>query len=174
MEGEIMEAREINEKQLKSEFYSRKILDILPECKKELTIVQKHESIDDVLSLLRKNDHVWVVENRETMKLLGFISRVDLLHLIAPPRSFYHIFSIPDSYHYGTIGEAEDIMNKGFITCDLDDNIEAIIKKMIRHTTDKIAILSEKGRLNGEITIKSLIAHYHEAKQDAFFLSKSK
>ncbi len=162
-----MSEEKINEKQLKKDFYNLKIKDILPECKEELTFIQKHESIDTVLSLLKTNNHVWVVENKETMKLVGLISRVDLLHLLAPPRSFYHIFSISDSYHHGTIGEAEDIMDTGFITCDLNDNIEVIIKKMIRHTVDKIAIKSDDGKLNGEINIKSLITHYHQVKQNA-------
>ena len=156
-----------DEKKLKKRFYEIRIEEILEECKGEFNIVEKNDSIDTVLSVLKDIQHVWVVDSEENMQLLGVINRVDLLHLLAPPKSLYHIFSLPESYHHGTIGEAEDIMDSHFITCDCGDKIVNVLKKMIRHATEKLAILDNTGKIQGEINLKSLIQHYHKAKQDA-------
>jgi predicted transcriptional regulator len=162
-----MEEIKIDESKLKSEFYELKIKDMISEYKKELDVVQKDDSIDKVLYLLKDFQHVWVVDSEINMKLLGVINRVDLLHLLAPPKSIYHIFSLPKSYHQGTIGVAEDIMDTDFITCEDHDKIVTILKKMIRHTTEKLALISEDGRLTGEVNLKSMIHHYYEAKKDS-------
>ncbi len=165
--------KDFDEKKLKKEFYELKIDEILKECKSELNIIEKNDTIDDVLSLLMDLQHVWVVDSKENMQLLGVINRVDLLHLLAPPRSIYQIFSLPESFHHGTIGEAEDIMDSRFITCECNDNIVDILRKMIRHTTEKLAVLSDEERLIGEINLASLIHQYYKVKKDATLAEKN-
>lgn len=162
-----MVEKNMNEKKLKADFYDLKIKDILNECEQQLDIIEKKESIDAVMYKLQNLEHIWVVDNKNTMTCLGIIARKDLLHILAPPRSIYHIFSLPESYHHGTIGDAEDIMDSHFTTCNENDKIVDVLKKMIRHTSEKIAILSSNENLTGEINLKMLIHHYLDAKRDS-------
>ncbi|MDK2783027.1 MAG: hypothetical protein PWQ32_616, partial [Thermococcaceae archaeon] len=64
-------------------FYSMKLKDIMPSIP-SMPIVTADSPIVDVLKLLRTRHHVWVVNNRDEMKLEGVIRYLDVLSILLP------------------------------------------------------------------------------------------
>ena len=103
-------------KRLISEFYELKVEQIMDKKIWDIPLIVKDEPIDHVLSILDGKSHVWVVNNMEDKELVGVITRHDVLNILAPPRTFYDVFSLPKSRYHGTVGKAEDVMTRDPIT----------------------------------------------------------
>ena len=117
-----------------------------------------------VLSILDGKTHVWVVTDKKSKELVGVITRHDILQILAPPRNYYGVFSLPKLYHHGTGGQAEDIMTKNPITCRPDDTIAEALKKMIRHNIRRLAVVTDRA-IEGELTLRNLISKFYKATQ---------
>ena len=152
-------------KKLTSEFYELKVEQIMDKKIWDIPLIEKEEPISHVLSILDGKSHVWVVDNMEKKELIGVITRHDVLNILAPPRTHYDMFSLPKSYHHGMVGKAEDVMTKNPITSKTDEKIVDVLQKMIRHRTRRLAVVTEDGRIEGEITLRHLIHIYYKAMQ---------
>jgi CBS domain-containing protein len=130
----------------------------------DISIIKRDTPIENVLSILDGRSHVWVVENLEEKKLVGVITRQDVLHILAPPRQYYNVFSIPKQYIHGACGVAEDVMTKDPVTCSSQDKIVQILIKMMRHRVRRIAVVKNDIFI-GEITLRQLIHKYYLASQ---------
>jgi predicted transcriptional regulator len=69
-------------------------------------LIEKEEPISHVLSILDGKSHVWIVNNLYDKELLGIITRHDILNILASSRTHYNMFSLPKSFHQGTVGKA--------------------------------------------------------------------
>ncbi len=152
------------ESKLISEFYELKVEQLMDKKIWDLPLIEKDMPIDNVLSILDGKSHVWVVENKNNKKLIGIITRHDVLQVLAPPRDYYNFFTLPKTYPHGTKGNAEDIMRKDPITCKPNDRIVDALLKMIRHSIRRLAVESDNV-LIGEITLSHLIHKYYLATQ---------
>ena len=72
------------EKKLMPEFYEIAAKEIMDKRVGELPLIEKDASIDRVLSILTKSDHVWVVESKGSKKLVGIITEHDILDIFPP------------------------------------------------------------------------------------------
>ncbi|MEF8848875.1 MAG: CBS domain-containing protein, partial [Candidatus Thermoplasmatota archaeon] len=98
------------DKRLLSDFYELTVKQIIDSklCKKiwDMPMVKREEPITHILSILAGKSHVWIVNNLEEKKLLGVITRDDVLEILAPPRSLIHFIGFPKISHRGTDGTA--------------------------------------------------------------------
>jgi len=152
------------ESTLLSEFYELEVEQLVDKKIWDLPLIGRKEPISHVLSILDGKSHVWVVNNLEGKELVGVITRHDVLRILAPPKEYHMVFSVPQSYHHGTVGQAEDIMSKGPVTCRLDEKIVDVLTKMIRHRVRRLAVLKDN-KIEGEITLRHLIHKYYRASQ---------
>jgi len=104
-----------------SEFYELKVEQIMDKKIWDLPLIEKYAPIEHVLSILDGKSHVWVVNDLKDKELQGVITRHDVLNVLAPPRTYYNVFSLPKHQHHGTKGKAEDVMAKDPITSKADE-----------------------------------------------------
>jgi predicted transcriptional regulator len=153
-----------DESRLISDFYELKVEQLMDKRIWDLPLLEKNAPVENVLAILEGKSHVWVVNNLDEKKLVGVITRQDVLHILIPPKRYYNVFSVPRIYQHGTKGKAEDVMTRNPITCTADEKIVDVLQKMIRHQVRRIAVLLDKGII-GEISLKHLIHKYYRASQ---------
>ncbi|RJS72786.1 MAG: CBS domain-containing protein [Candidatus Syntrophoarchaeum sp. WYZ-LMO15] len=124
-------------------------------------VIDGNLPLGDLVDTMRKmrTDHVWVVEDREKMKLTGIITECDFLRAMKkPPTSReigWDILSLK-SIRYHTVHEARDLMVSNPITSSPSTPVGDAIELMIRNRVRHLAIV-EEDRLTGEFTVCELI-----------------
>jgi len=128
-----------------------------------LPLVEEQESIQGVLLKMLNNPHtrlVYVVDDQETCT--GVISLGTLIRYLFS-RSFepavHARFIIPMI----TSETARDIMNKGIIYATAEDDIEVVVKKMVKAGVKEIPILDRDKKVVADLTMLDLLRHYHAA-----------
>jgi len=153
-----------DDSRLINEFYELPIASLMDNKPWDLSIIQQDTPIETVLSILDGRSHVWVVENLNNKHLVGVVTHQDVLHILAPPRQYYNLFSIPKQYIHGTCGIADDVMTQNPITCKPSETVVHVLVKMMRHHIRRIAVV-ENDEFLGEITLQNLIHKYYMATQ---------
>lgn len=153
-----------DDSQLIKEFYELKVEKIMDNRTWDLPIIKASDPIENVLSILDGKSHVWVVEDLKKRNLVGVVTRQDVLYILAPPRQYFNIFSIPKQYIHGTCGFVEDVMTKNPIYCKANETVVQVLVKMMRHRIRRLAVV-EDDSIIGEITLKHLIHKYYLATQ---------
>ena len=127
----------------------------------DLPTIPRDTPIEELFRILSTRHHVWVVESRDSMKLVGLITEKDILDVIAPKRiSPYSIGGIDQkSLLFGRSVDAYSIAQKKLITADPYDTIEATLLKMKRYKLRRLPVV-KNGELIGEITLKMLMVEY--------------
>lgn len=147
-----------------AEFYDARVKDIMDIRVWDLPLIEKDAPIPLVLSILDGKTHVWVVTDKKSKELVGVITRHDILQILAPPRTYHGVFSLPKFYHHGIEGRAEDIMTKHPVTCRPHDTVAEALKKMIRHNIRRLAVVTDH-TIEGELTLRNLICKFYKATQ---------
>lgn len=129
-----------------------------------MPIVYPETNIEDIFSILSARRHVWVVEKKGSLKLVGVITEKDLLEVLAPKRIRpYAIGSIDiRSLLFGNILTAKDVMCKKVVTAHPQDTIETALDKMKSFRIRRLPIVDKEGKLVGEITIKTIIIQFRK------------
>ena len=153
-----------DDSRLIKEFYEISVSKLMNDKFGDLPLIQRDAPIENVLSILDGRSHVWVVDSLGKRDLVGVITRQDVLHILAPPRKYYNLFSIPKQYIHGTCGVAEDVMTRDPVTCKPDETIVQILVKMMRHRVRRIAVIKNNVFI-GEITLSHLIHKFYLASQ---------
>ena len=153
-------------KRLVPEFYELKVKQLMDKRAWDMPIIERKEDIYHVLNILGARNHIWVVNNKEDKELVGIITEHDALSILAPKEFPSYVFGMPDfrSIHHGTAKTAEDIMNHKLITCEYDDKIVDVLKKMTIHKLRRLPVIEDK-KIIGELTLHQLIRKYYDATQ---------
>lgn len=146
-----------------AEFYDARVEGLMDIRVWDLPLIEAGEAVTLVLSILDGKTHVWVVEDMDSKRLVGVITRHDILHVLAPARSKDSLFSVPDM-HRGPEGTAADIMTRHPITCRPDESVADALTKMIRHNIRRLAVV-EDDVIAGELTLRNLVSKYYKATQ---------
>ncbi|MCU0799439.1 MAG: CBS domain-containing protein [Candidatus Thermoplasmatota archaeon] len=129
----------------------------------DMCYVTPDASIEEVFTLLSTRKHVWVVHGKKSMKLLGLITERDLVDVIAPrkidPYNFSWSPSSLRSLIFGGIEKAGDIMTTDLVKVTPTDTMGDALLKMKKHHLKRVPVV-DKGRLVGEVTIKSIIIRF--------------
>ncbi len=152
---------------LLKEFYELPIKELMDKRIWDLPVIEKNEDISHVFSILSGKNHVWVVDNKKNMKLVGVITEHDVLSVLSPTRIPPYVFGKPDlrSLQYGLAKTAEDVMSKNPVTSRPEEKVADVLSKMRRCQVRRIPVVDEKQKLLGEITLHHLIYKYYKATQ---------
>lgn len=140
-------------------FYETKIKEIMEKRPWDIPILKQDAEINDVIASLRDKHHVWIVECEESEKLVGVITEKDVLSILAHPEEFGYKPSpkaIPSLYH-GTAGNAESVMTKKVITCNLEATVKDVVTTMTKYDVRRLPVIDENEKVLGEITLMELI-----------------
>ncbi|HEC95340.1 MAG TPA: CBS domain-containing protein [Thermoplasmatales archaeon] len=155
------------ENRLLKEFYELQVKDLMDKRSWDTPVVEKDADIAHVFSVLTGKHHVWVVDNKENMRLVGVITEHDVLSLLSPPHLPSYVFGKPDlrSLQYGVVKTAEDIMSKKPVTSSPEEKIINVLIRMRRCQVRRVPVVDKNHTLLGEITLHHLIRKYYEASQ---------
>lgn len=144
-------------------FYNIRIKEILDEKVWDLPIVTHDEVALNVLAILSSRDHVWVVEDMESMDLVGVITEHDILNILSPEQktSFFGR-STKRSSHLEIFESADHIMSDHPITVKPKDTVGDVLRKMSTHGCRRMAVVDEDDRIIGEITLHHIIRHFYQ------------
>ncbi len=129
----------------------------------DMCYVTPETPIEEIIGILSSRKHIWVVENLKSMKLKGLITERDLVDVIAPRKIDPYQFTISGlhfkSMLFGGVETAEDMMTTDLITVTPKMSIGKALTKMKRHHLKRLPV-AIKGKLVGELTMKSLIIQF--------------
>ena len=156
----------VKDKRLLPEFYNLSVKQLMDRRVWDLPIVDIKEDIHSILNILGSRNHIWVVDDKENMELVGVITEHDVLSILAPQEFPSYLIGMPDikSIQHGTVKTAEDIMRNKVMICRTDDKIVDVLDKMTIHKLRRLPVLENK-RIIGEITLHQLITKYYNATQ---------
>jgi len=125
-------------------------------------LIEKSASICTVAKKVgMKRRHVWVVEGKDSRKLVGVITEKDLLEIISPlPERSYTVGVIkPKSLRHAEFEKAEEIMAKSVIKCHPKAAMSEVLRLMTRHRVRRLAV-TENDEIIGELSLTSVIHIY--------------
>jgi CBS domain-containing protein len=126
-----------------------------------LPLVEEDETIQGVLKKMLHYPHtrlMYVVDKEGTCT--GVISLGTLIRYLFP-RNFepavHARFIIPMI----TAETAKDIMNKGVVSATGEDDLDTVIKRMIKSRVKEIPILDRGKKVVADLTMLDLLQYYH-------------
>jgi predicted transcriptional regulator len=148
------------------DFYELKTKQLMDRRLWDLPLITKDEDIYHVLSILSGRNHIWVVENKESKRLLGVITEHDVLAILAPKKLPSYVFGMPNisSIKHGTAKTAGDVMCHKVVACAPDDKIIDSLLKMVKYRLRRLPVLQNE-MIIGELTLHHLIRKYYQATQ---------
>lgn len=128
---------------------------------KELSIIDRSETLDKVAKLLCERNHIWVTDAPGSRKLVGVITEKDFLDVISPLQAKSYVIGVirPKSLYHTELENAGDIMTGHVIKCDPKTTVENVLILMRRHRLRRIPVI-ENDEIVGEVTLSALIGGY--------------
>ena len=138
--------------------YRKKVREVMDSRVWDLPLLPKDADISSVLSVLTSRSHVWIVESKDSKKIVGVITEHDIRDILAPKKLPRYVFGrkFGLSLRYGTVQKAEDIMCKNLIKCSSDETVEEALNKMIVGEVRRLPVVDD-GNIIGEITLHHLL-----------------
>jgi len=148
--------------QLSINFYDIKIKNIMIPLKKDSSYIDETSDISSVLTRLKNKDHVWVMDSKDPLYLLGIITQSDMIAFLSPPFSSNESFEKPDSRstQYGETITAENIMSKKPVTASPRETIREVLVIMKEQKIKHLPILDDSNHLIGEVSLSEIIQEY--------------
>jgi predicted transcriptional regulator len=149
-----------------TDFYELQVKHLMNDHLWDIPVIEKNEDILNVLNILSGRHHIWVIDNKQNQELIGVITEHDMLTTLSPTNFSPYVFGLPDlrSLQHGTVKTAEDVMSKKIITCNPDEKVIDILKRMKKFQLRRLPVVHNK-KLIGEITLHRLIQKYYKATQ---------
>ena len=139
------------------EFYNTKVKEIMiPQT--DIPFVEENAGWQEFLDKLSVRAHAWVVNNTEEMKVVGIVTEHDILRSAVPPgHRKIRLFGVHRNgvLHRGTV--VKDIMTHNPVVCSPEEIVTDVLKKFSSFNIRRLAVVDEKGRLLGEMTIQLLV-----------------
>ncbi len=146
------------------EFFKLKIEEAMDKRAWDIPILDRSSELLDVFAILTTNDHVWIVEDKESNSVTGVITEHDILHALRPTKR-HRFFGMPSRRAMGIaiFETADHIMSHDPVTCTMDDKVEDVLRKMDTHGVRRCAVIESKtnNKLLGEVTLHQLIREYY-------------
>lgn len=141
------------------DFYELPVKDIMD---KNPPLIAKTATIRNVAKkVCQKRRHVWVVEQKDSRKLVGVITEKDLLDIVSPMSSKTYIIGVtnPMSLRHSELYTAEDIMAKPVRKCPPDTIMEEVLLLMKDCRIRRLAV-AEGDEIVGELSLTTIIKAY--------------
>jgi len=138
-----------------------KVVDFLKKSKpRHVPKVQEHAGVNELIEAFVQSDYsriLYVVDDQE--KLKGIISLGNLVR-----HFFFHYHDTHiDSRHLISMAVSEtakDLMHENALFARVDDEVENVLKRMIKNNVKEIAILDNQKRVIADLTIIDLLNYY--------------
>jgi predicted transcriptional regulator len=146
-----------------AELYKCKVKDLMEAIGNDIPVVEKKVDIGRVFSFLAKTHHVWVVDGKDTCRVVGVITDYDTLSLFSPPYTPLQFSDKPNihSFQYGLTITAEEIMSKNPITTFAEESIKDVLTKMTQHKVKQLPVIDKNEKLLGEINLLHFIEKFN-------------
>ncbi|ASA77256.1 HPP family protein [Thermococcus sp. 5-4] len=139
-------------------FHSLKLGDIIPRLE-TMPVVTADSDLLSVLKILRTRHHVWVVDSRENMKLVGVIRYIDVIDVLLPPEAHKFKLGMTSKTMRSMLGgatKAEDVAERHVLTVEEDATVLDALMKMRKYRIQVLAVVKD-GKLVGEVSLRILI-----------------
>ena len=141
--------------------YIGKVGDFLKEAKpRHVPKVRDQAGVSELIEAFVQSDHsriVYVVDDQERLK--GIISLGNLVR-----HFFFHYHDTHiDSRHLISMAVSEtakDFMHENALVARVTDDVEDVLKRMIKNNVKEIAILDSENRVIADLTIIDLLKYY--------------
>ena len=141
--------------------YLGKVADFLKEAKpRNVPKVKEQAGVNELIEAFVQSDHsriVYVVDDQERLK--GIISLGNLVR-----HFFFHYHDTHiDSRHLISMAvseRAKDFMHENALVARVTDEVEDVLKRMIKNNVKEIAILDSEKRIIADLTIIDLLKYY--------------
>jgi len=138
-----------------------KVADFLKEAKpRNVPKVKEQAGVSELIEAFVQSDHsriVYVVDDQERLK--GIISLGNLVR-----HFFFHYHDTHiDSRHLISMAVSEtakDFMHENALVARVTDEVEDVLKRMIKNNVKEIAILDSEKRIIADLTIIDLLKYY--------------
>lgn len=149
-----------------ADFYELRVQQLMNDHLWDIPIIEKNDDVVNVLNILSGRHHIWIIDNKKNNELIGVITEHDILSTLSPKNFSPYVFGVPDirSLQYGTVKTAEDLMSRKIITCEPEEKVIDILKRMKKFQLRRLPVVKNK-KLIGEITLHRLIQKYYKATQ---------
>lgn len=149
-----------------ADFYDLNVKQLMNDHLWDIPIIEKNEDIINILNILSGRHHIWVINTKKKKELIGVITEHDILATLTPKNFSPYVFGVPDirSLQHGTVKTAEDIMSTKVISCEPEEKVVDILKRMKKFQLRRLPVVKNK-KIVGEITLHRLIQRYYEATQ---------
>lgn len=146
--------------------HDRTVQEFMEPVHPSMFFVERTADVSLVFSVLCKKQHVWVVENKKNLQLIGVITESDTLPLLASPTRTLQTLDTPtlQSFQYGLSPTAEEIMSKKPVTVSSEEKMVSVIEKMRQHNIKQVAVVDKNGGLKGEVTLLRLLQEFPQKK----------
>jgi CBS domain-containing protein len=130
-------------------------------------LVEQDAAIRETAQKVCEERHVWVVEGKDSRKIVGVITEKDLLNVVSPlPFKSYTIGVImPKSLHHTEFETAEDIMSKPVVKCHPKTTMGEALRLMAKHRVGRLAV-TEDDEIIGELSLHIVIPTYFSVCDD--------
>jgi CBS domain-containing protein len=137
------------------------VADFLEESKsRQVPKVKEQDSVSELIDAFVQSDHsriIYVVDDQERLK--GIISLGNLVR-----HFFFHYHDTHiDSRHLISMAVSEtakDFMHENALVARVNDEVEDVLKRMIKNNVKEIAILDSEKRVIADLTIIDLLKYY--------------
>ena len=148
-------------RELLDKFCEKKINEIMEKRLENIPIIEQDLTVEDAAAFLTVKNRAWVVESKDSKRLVGVITEKDFLNLFCPMKRTSY-FGHPDkmSLHYELFERAEHVMSRNPIVCTTDDKVKDALNKMTTHNVRNLPVV-ENDEIVGEVTIRHLIKKFY-------------
>ncbi len=145
-------------------FYTVPVESIMKKEIWNMPIAYPDTHIEDIFSIMTARRHVWILESKESKKLVGIITEKDLLDVMAPHKINPYVIGGIDlkSILFGNVIQAKDIMVSKIVSIKPTDTIEVALNKMRSYKVRRLPVVDDNGNLVGELTVKTIIIQFRK------------
>ncbi len=124
-------------------------------------LVEQNAAIREIAQKVCEERHVWVVEGKDSRKIVGVIAEKDLLDVISPLplKSYTTGVIMPKSLNHTEFETAGDIMSKPVFKCHPKATMGEALRLMAKHRVRRLAV-TEDDEIIGELSLHIVITTY--------------
>ena len=141
-----------------STFHDMKVRDLMPKAE-VIPVIEENAEIINVLKILRTRHHVWVVDSRDSMNLIGVIRYLDVIDILLPPEAHRFKLGMTSRTMKSLLGgatKAGDVAERNPLTIEEDATVLDALMKMRKYKVQVLAVV-DGNKLVGEVSLRILI-----------------
>jgi len=141
-------------------FYHMKVSSVAKMDLEKVPIITSSTHLIEALKIIGSYRHVWVVESKETMHLIGIVTEYDILRFLSELQPSEYSLGGAKLVSYLAAETVDDVMTRHLIVSHPDEYIKDALNKMRRYRIRYLPIVNKKKELLGELTLHEIILKF--------------